>query len=134
MLQSHLNRPTKFSFFIDYFYSLNFCPLIYHFTISFSAFPYSLDVFSHFHRFITIQNLQYLVTTGVEPRIELQQPAGREILQFCIYTVKGYCYAINRPILKILFFQRFFHTLNVYSQLINHFTISLSVFQINKAR
>ncbi len=28
---------------------------------------------------------------------ELQQPAGKQTLQFCIYTVKGYCYATVSP-------------------------------------
>ena len=59
---------------------------------------------------------------GIEPRTtslthkrsstELRQPAGKQTLQFCIYTVKGYCMlcyslALNRPT-KNLFVQRFF--------------------------
>ncbi len=48
MLQSHSQQTNEISLFSKY--SLNFFPhLIYHFTISFSAFFYSLDVFSLFH-------------------------------------------------------------------------------------
>ncbi len=49
MLQSHSQQTNENSlYFEDSYYLLNFffTPLIYHFTISFSVFIYSLDVFS----------------------------------------------------------------------------------------
>ncbi len=46
-------------------------------------------------------------TTWLTTRVLPGQPAGKQTFQFYIYTVKGYCYTLNRPT-KILFSQRFF--------------------------
>ncbi len=72
------------------------------FTISFSAFFYSLDVYSLIHRLFKQYRIKNIWSPpGIEPRTtcmahkrsvtELRQPASELTLQFCIYTVKGYC-------------------------------------------
>ncbi len=49
--KSHSQQTNEISLFFYSYCSLKiFIPLIYHYTISFSAFYYSLDVFSLFHR------------------------------------------------------------------------------------
>ena len=102
----------------------------YHFKISFSAFIYSLDVFSLFHRLFfliqyRIKNMQ--LSPGIEARTtylthkhfatELLQPAGKQILQFCIYTVQGYCYyatvSLSTDQWKFLFSWNFFYSTNL---------------------
>ncbi len=70
---------------------------------------------------------------GIEPRAactthkrsatELRQPAGKQTLQFCIYTVKGYCYAtisLSTDQRKFSFFQRFLLFVEYFTPLIYH--------------
>ncbi len=74
--------------------------------ISFSAFFYSfgiaiLSLSQFFFNNTEFKNIWS--PPGIEPRTaciahkrsatELRQPAGEQTLQFCIYAVKGYCYA-----------------------------------------
>ncbi len=90
------------------------------FLILFLGLFYSLDLFSLFHRlFIKQYRIKNIWSPpGIEPRTaciahkhsptELWQPASKQTLQFCVYTVELLCYSLtlNRP-MKILFFQRF---------------------------
>ncbi len=62
---------------------------------------------------------------------ELRQPAGKQTLQFCIYTIKGYCYAtvsLSTDQRKFSFFKDPFYLMNYYTPLICHFIISFSDF------
>ncbi len=78
---------------------------------------------------------------GIEPRTaciahkrsvtELRQPPVEQTLQFCIYTVKGYCYAtvsLSTDQQNFSFFKDSHYSLNFSPNLIYHFTISFSAF------
>ncbi len=62
---------------------------------------------------------------------ELRQPFGEQTLQFCIYTVKGYCYAtvsLSTDQRNFSFFKDSYYLLNFSPHLIYYFTISFSTF------
>ncbi len=113
-----------------------------HFTIIFSDFFYPLDIFSLFHRFffnnteLKIFGHQWELNLGLCKRsaTELGQPAGKQTLQSCIYTIKGYCYAIvslsTNQLKKIVFFQRFFLLLFFLNLFIYFFWWRLNIFKI----
>ncbi len=113
------------------------CPILatFLFTISFSAFFYSLDVFSHCHRLFKQYKIKCIWSPrGIEPRTacithkrsatELRQPASKQTLQFCIYPAKSHSQQINENSLfsKILII-RWTFLLHLY-----YFTISFSAF------
>ncbi len=57
-----------------------------------------LDAFSLSQAFLSNTELKifgrhWTCLTHKRSTTELRQPAGKQTLQFCIYTVKGYCYA-----------------------------------------
>ncbi len=82
-----------------------------------------------------------MVATGNEPRTaciahkrcatKIRQPPGEQTLQFCIYTVKEYCYAtvsLSTDERNFSFFKDSYYSLYFFPHLIYHFTISFSAF------
>ncbi len=119
------------------------CPILatFLFTISFSAFFYSLDVFSHCHRLFKQYKIKNIWSPlGIEPRTacithkrsatELWQPASKQTLQFCIYPAKGYCYAtvsLSTDQRKFSFFKDSYYSLNFFTPLLLLHSLFLSL-------